>query len=550
MSLRHLRAHSAAQADPAFSGSAAPGIPDSAFVYPAPGDNDDSLPLPDHFPEPYTDPHPPAADRAASRSSITLETGQTLVYCSTERVVNKPVYSKSRAGDVRNGVDGVPDEAKEGVRRITDKYAAPGSLLRNASVSSPSSSGAWAGYDPDVLNSRDTLPSAPTPSITLPSPSSPSPSAATYNPLTVMMNGGHSSGAGSSSRSSSSAASPTESGALPNPSVAVAARQYGGGGVLQHDKLTPLSVPAFSDASSDLSDASPSPVMRTDEVHCGSSSASVVGAGRYQSISGVSFTSLGEGVTEQDLQQVEMFYKSHKSDVVVCHSLANLYIGSATATTSPTTPGAVPNSSATSDSWEFVTTGIPLLVLDTGDHHRPRQLSIVVAEKGTAFVLWKDVVSHLTRYACLHANFHTLRLSSDHNKLAGLSFDDSQAAAEFAASVLQLTSDPDDDLLMLSKNNKKKSRKQKQQESKKKPKYKPPKKTDISQPCCFQHVTKLEPPQMGGCVPLPPNTFPPAPGGSVSSMSDVFHERLSLSMSRARSRSSELSEASTAPSDH
>ena len=548
MSLQQLQARSAAQADPSFSGSV-PGIPDSAFVYPAPDDNDDSLPLPDHFPEPYTDPDPPAADRTASRSSVTLETGQTLVYCSTERVVNKPVDAKS-AGDVHNGVDGLQDEAKEGVRRITDKYAAPGSLLRNASVS-----GAWAGYDPGVVSPKDTLPSAPTPSITLPSPSSPSPSAGTYNPLTVMMNGGHSGGAESSSRSSSSAASPTQSSALPTPTVAVvAAKQYGsGGGVLQHDKLTPLSVPAFSDASSDLSDASPSPVLRTDSVHCGTSSASMVGAGRYQSISGVSITSLGDGVTEQDVQQVEMFYKSHRSDVIVCHSLANLYIGSATATTTTTTttmPGAVPNSSTTSDSWEFVTTGIPLLVLDTGDHHRPRQLSIVVAEKGTGFVLWKDVVSHLTRYACPHANFHTLRLSADHNKLAGLSFDDSQAASEFAASVLQLTSDPDDDLLMLSKNNKKKSKKQKKQESKNKPKYKPPKKTDISQPCCFQHITKLERPQMGGLVPLPPNTFPPAPGGSVSSMSDVFHERLSLSMSRARSRSSELSEASTAPSDH
>ena len=523
MSLEQLPARSA-QANPSFSGSL-PGVPESAFVYPA-GDDDDSLPLPDHFPEPYTDPCP--VEQAASRSSVTLETGQTLVYCSTERVVSKP-----NGGDVHNGVD-VSDEAKEGLRRITDKYAAPGFLLRNGSVSSHA-----AAYAP-VVTPKETLPASPTPSITLPL-SSPSPTV-TYSPPTVMMNGGHS----VASRSPSSAGSP-EQNSVPNQYVA--ARPYSGSG---HGRLTPLSVPAFSDASSDLSDASPSPAL-TDSVRCGSVSgvsSAAPGGGRYQSIGGVSLTSLAEGVTEQDLQQVEMFYKSHKTDVIVCRSLANLYIGSTASNCVPSSrtsaePGRVSPASG-SDSWEFVTTGIPLLVLDSGDHHRTRQLSIVVAEKGTGFVLWKDVVSHLTRYACLHTNFHTLRLSSDHNKLAGLSFDDSQAAADFAASVLQLTSDPEDDLLMLSKKNKKK----KKQESKKKPKYKPPKKTDISQPCCFQHVTKLERPQMIGMMPLPPNSFPPAPSASVSSMSDVFHERLSLSMSRARSQSSELSEESTMPSDH
>jgi hypothetical protein len=52
---------------------------------------------------------------------------------------------------------------------------------------------------------------------------------------------------------------------------------------------------------------------------------------------------------------------------------------------------------------------------------------------------------------------------------------------------LEYTSDPDDELLKLSKGKKKKVKQEKQ-----KTKFKPPKKTEISQPCCFVHVTKLE----------------------------------------------------------
>lgn len=255
-------------------------------------------------------------------------------------------------------------------------------------------------------------------------------------------------------------------------------------------------------------------------------------------------TSLAEGVTEQDVQQVEMFYKSHKSDVTVCHSLANLYFGSGAASAKNTSPALMSSPASGSETWEFVSTGIPVLVLDSGSHVRSRQLSIVLAEKGTGFPLWRDVVSHLTQYVCPHANFHTLRVSADSNKLAGLSFDDSKAAADFAATFKQLTSNPDDDLLMLSKKGKKKKKKQES----KKVKYKPPKKTDISQPCCFQHVTKLERPQIGGSLPPPPNGFPPS--SSMSSLTDAMHDRLSLSASQPRrSQSSELCLASSGPCD-
>ncbi|KAL3882859.1 hypothetical protein ACJMK2_029163 [Sinanodonta woodiana] len=184
-----------------------------------------------------------------------------------------------------------------------------------------------------------------------------------------------------------------------------------------------------------------------------------------------------EGVTEQDLLQVEMFYKSHKSEVIVCGCLANLYFGSV-------------KSSFSRDQWTFALTGIPYLLLDTGEHHRERKLQIGIAEKGTGFTLWKEVIDSLTSYRAPHDSFHTLHLSTDHTKLAGLSLDDAGSAAEFYSHLCKLTSDPDDILLKIGGGKKNKKDKVK------KKKYKAPQKNEISQPCCFVHVTKLEKPQI------------------------------------------------------
>ncbi|KAL8557858.1 hypothetical protein ACOMHN_067648 [Nucella lapillus] len=485
-----------------------PAFPNTA---PQPPDDDEHnhnhLPLPDHFPEPHGPDH--------SLPGLPPNMAQCVA------VKNHGLHDNSR----------VPDDAKEGVRRITDKYAAPAMLHVNGSVCSSDA------FSPS-LSPLESWPASTSPSTNQ--------SASPTSLGSPVMNGRHGTDPNSDN-------TPRSSAGLQN---STAARQNG------NNRLAPLSISAFSDASSDMSDASPSPAL-TGSVRSGSTSGGKGGmlgvgggggGGRYQSVSGISLsTSLGEGVREEDVQQVEMFYRSHRSEVTVCRCLANLYFGSVTdtPTTSPphNTNGRVSpagDGGGGGELWEFVTTGIPVLVLDSGDHLRSRQLSVVVAEKGTGFVLWKDVVSHLTTYSCLHANFHTLRISSDNHKLAGLSFDDSKAAAGFAAAMLKLTSDPDDELLMLSKKGKKK--KKKKQEGSKKMKFKPPKKSDISQPCCFQHVTKLERPQMTGLMPLPPNGFPPPPGGgsggSVSSLSDVFQDRLTVSSSRARSPCSELSDAS------
>lgn len=190
---------------------------------------------------------------------------------------------------------------------------------------------------------------------------------------------------------------------------------------------------------------------------------------------GLNVCNFAEGVTEEDLLQVDMFYRSHKTEVFVCQCLANLYFGKV---------------KGNQDQWKFAMTGIPVLVLDTGDHHRKRKLQIILSEKGTGFLLWKDDIDHMSGYKAEHPNFHTMSLSTDHTRLAGLSFDHAAAASEFDNTIEKLTSNPDDELMSLSKT----KHKRQKSEKKKGSKYKAPKKTEISTPCCFVHVTKLERP--------------------------------------------------------
>ncbi|ELU05315.1 hypothetical protein CAPTEDRAFT_65438, partial [Capitella teleta] len=199
-------------------------------------------------------------------------------------------------------------------------------------------------------------------------------------------------------------------------------------------------------------------------------------------------------LTDQEIAQVEMFYRSHKTDVFVSQCIVYLYVGSSASglpqPSSMAGAGALPDT-AGGENWTYMKSGVLVVVMDTGESRRNRKLSIVLAERGTGFVLWKDNLDHLTEYQAPQPCFQTMHLSNDHSKLAGLRFADAAAAVIFHQKISSLTSDPQDSAMRLSGNSKKsKEKKAKGKGSKQKQKL--PTKADISSPCCFTHVTKLD----------------------------------------------------------
>lgn len=72
------------------------------------------------------------------------------------------------------------------------------------------------------------------------------------------------------------------------------------------------------------------------------------------------------------------------------------------------------------EDWKAVKSGLLLLILDSGNNkRRSRRLHIALAELGTGFTLWRDSMDHLSCYDECTSTFHTMRLSRDHNMLAG-----------------------------------------------------------------------------------------------------------------------------------
>jgi hypothetical protein len=153
-----------------------------------------------------------------------------------------------------------------------------------------------------------------------------------------------------------------------------------------------------------------------------------------------------------ELKTTESALKGHKSRIFVCKCLANLYT---CPKVSPSSASAINNStcckknnssiSNTATNWRLKFTGIPVLLHDLGNtrQRNKRQIQIFLVEKGTGFVLWKDVIDHLTKYQISQDTlFHTMHLSTDHSRRIGLSFDAVDEAGEFHQRLVQLTSVP------------------------------------------------------------------------------------------------------------
>lgn len=131
-----------------------------------------------------------------------------------------------------------------------------------------------------------------------------------------------------------------------------------------------------------------------------------------------------------------------------------------------------------------------------------RRIQLVLAERGTGFTLWRDTIDNLSNYEAADATFHTMRLSTDHRHIAGLSFDSPEAADELFRYIETLTSNPANVRLSAPKSTSRTTSflrfftssgsKNRNKHAKLPALPALPRKSDISQPCFFQHVTSVD----------------------------------------------------------
>lgn len=197
-------------------------------------------------------------------------------------------------------------------------------------------------------------------------------------------------------------------------------------------------------------------------------------------------------LSSQDVRKTETSIKGHKSRIYVCKCMANLY--------SCPKLNLCQNedfsiNKKSNINWSLKFTGIPALIHDLGNtrSRKKRQIQLCLIEKGTGFVLWKDIVDHLAKYqVSKDFLFHTMHLSADHSQKIGLSFDSAPEAREFQDWLNVLTSDPANislsgphriDPMRAAIIEEAKRQQKKYQRS--------PDKSDISSPCGFEHLVSI-----------------------------------------------------------
>jgi hypothetical protein len=210
---------------------------------------------------------------------------------------------------------------------------------------------------------------------------------------------------------------------------------------------------------------------------------------------------IAEGqVTTAETERARLFYSSVSTQVVVCMSLADVFLGAyATAgKTRRNSPSGRSDSTAACTGWVHVVTGIPTLVLNTGARSRQRrELALIVADRQTGFPVWQDRISYMSDYHQVEPGVHTMRVSGGLTKRVRFDIFNGTAANDFLTSYRAMTSDPADELWKMSADDdnrgRGKHRQRRHGNAKRSKRGKRLTTIDISQPCDPRWITRIDP---------------------------------------------------------
>lgn len=146
------------------------------------------------------------------------------------------------------------------------------------------------------------------------------------------------------------------------------------------------------------------------------------------------------GVSRIDRLRIEMFYRSHETEVYVCSCLADLFVG------------ALGRAGGAAGRWVHIHTGVPVWLLNSGRGQRRRELIVALAERRTGLPLWHDRITYLSNYSqaddgdATDDTSHVMRPSSNLSSAVRISMFNRRSAAAFLDRFHRFTADPVDDL--------------------------------------------------------------------------------------------------------
>lgn len=171
-------------------------------------------------------------------------------------------------------------------------------------------------------------------------------------------------------------------------------------------------------------------------------------------------------VKDQELFKIKLALSSLTNTVIICPFIATLYTQS---------PSDV-------ETWTCCNKGAPGLIISYNAEKEINGCQICIADPESGFALWRETLYHNSSYKANQRNFHTFNLlSSDvENTMAGIRFPSDESGCIFLRDVMDNIpkgDSSDTPSTTITKSSKRLSKKIK--------------KSEISSPCMFQHVTSV-----------------------------------------------------------
>lgn len=175
-------------------------------------------------------------------------------------------------------------------------------------------------------------------------------------------------------------------------------------------------------------------------------------------------------LTSQELFKVKLSLSCLSNRVTVCPVQAKLYL-------------------LKGDSWKLHKTGVAAVILNTGEcgDRNPKGVKLSLVELESGFPSWNEDLSDSSQYKAQDTKFHTLVLNNNNGAgMAGLQFEEEGAASLFLKEIIDSI-----DELKSSNNVTELSKLEISSRKEKVKKFKKLKKSEISTPCLFTHVTNI-----------------------------------------------------------
>ena len=127
-----------------------------------------------------------------------------------------------------------------------------------------------------------------------------------------------------------------------------------------------------------------------------------------------------EKVKDNELFKIKLVLSSLANTIVLCPMVADLYT----------------KSSTDNETWTYYKSGVPGIILNSDIDRVVISVQLCLADRDSGFATWRETLLNTSDYKATQNNFHTFKMTSQKNCMAGLKFPHHEGANIFLREIL------------------------------------------------------------------------------------------------------------------